>query len=134
MQLNRTHLHVLLVEDDPMYAAIARTLLDEQISDEPGHSFEIVHVGTIGEALGLVAGTPFDCALVDLGLPDSGGAEGTQRLLAARPGLPIIVLTADRKDETQAAVAAAGAQGYVMKGSEDENTLWSRLLAAAGRG
>ena len=29
MHQNRKHLTVLLVEDDPLYAAIARTLLDE---------------------------------------------------------------------------------------------------------
>lgn len=127
------HLTVLLVEDDPLYAAIARTLLNDQV-EQAGGDIDVVHVGSIAEAVGLVAGTPVDCALVDLGLPDSGGADGTTRLLAARPDLPIVVLTADRKDETQRAVAAAGAQDYVMKGSEDEGELWAKLLRAAGRG
>ena len=126
-----THLSLLLVEDDPLYAAIARALLDEQV-EQDGGGVEVFHVTTIAEAVELAGAGTVDCALVDLGLPDASGAEGTTRLLAARPDLPVIVLTADRKDETQQAVRDAGARGYVMKGSEDESELWSKLRAAVG--
>jgi len=68
---------------------------------------------------------PFDLALLDLNMPgfDGGEASGAglellSRLIALRPDLPVIILTAyDEVNKVKDAVAR-GARGYCVKGRE----------------
>ncbi|MDP4003281.1 HAMP domain-containing protein [Methylobacterium sp. NEAU K] len=79
---------LLLVEDDPNQRASISALLDDA-------EVTVLGVGTAKEALEALAADPFDCAIVDLGLPDLGGSELIEQIRASDGGgeLPIIVYT-----------------------------------------
>lgn len=52
--------------------------------------------GTVAEAAEALGSLRFDCALVDLGLPDGSGAELGMRLLEGQPQSRVALMSADR--------------------------------------
>ncbi len=62
-------MRLLLIEDDAGDAYLVQDLLEHS-----GEPFDITWVRTLGEALAALSGG-FDCALLDLGLPDAFGLE-----------------------------------------------------------
>jgi CheY-like chemotaxis protein len=60
---------------------------------------------------------PPDVLLLDLDLPDVGGAEILRRLKAdpATAPIPVIVISADTRKEQQERLMAAGARAYLTK-------------------
>src|SRR5581483_1831348 len=71
------------------------------------------------------------CALVDLSLPDADGLEAVERLTAADPDLPLIVLTGGTEDREQAVEAVRlGAQDYLSK-SDGSPAVLSRVITYA---
>ena len=98
---------ILLVEDE---SAIADTVL-YALREE---GLDPLHCLTAGEALAAAAATPFDLAILDVGLPDLGGF-ALCRQLRARGDLPVIFLTA-RQDEADRVLGfELGADDYVAK-------------------
>jgi len=99
---------VLVVEDDdPIAAALVRAL------ERDGHL--VVRTAGGGQALDLVADTPFDLVLLDLGLPDLDGVSVCRELRHLDPGLPVLMLTA-RAEELDVVIGLdAGADDYVTK-------------------
>ena len=116
---------LLLVEDNPADADLVREyLLDigEAVSD-----VETAH--TLRSALErLEGGGPFAAILLDLNLPDSAGLETLERVLAAGPAVPVIVLTGEGGEDFGARAVAAGAADFLPK---DELT--GRLLLRSVR-
>src|SRR6185295_9678367 len=89
-------LRVLIVDDDPAMAALARQLIK-------GHGYPDPRVVTSGSEL-LASTEPADIILLDHQLPDGTGLE----LLASiktRPGHPSVILITGNGDETLAAAA-----------------------------
>ena len=80
---------VLLVEDNP---ADARLLVESLKSSTSG-PFRVMHVQRLNAAVEVLARTPTQVILLDLSLPDSTGLGTVDRLQAAAPGVPIVVLT-----------------------------------------
>lgn len=104
---------VLLVEDEPAIAEVARMYLERD-----GHAVEVVGDG--GAALERLAPTarsaPIDVVLLDIGLPgDVDGIEVCRRLRAAEDWTPVIFVTA-RDDEVDRILGLElGADDYVTK-------------------
>jgi DNA-binding response OmpR family regulator len=102
---------ILLVEDDPGIATgLTRALTGE------GYVVSVATTGAdaIHQALDGATRAPA-LVLLDLGLPDADGIDICQRLVAARPSCPVIVLTA-RAGELDLVVGLdAGAVDYVTK-------------------
>jgi len=105
---------ILLVEDNPADARLAREILSEGQTYE----FEMAEAGTLAQALTLLGQRPFDVVLLDLSLPDSLGIDGVKRIRAQNDTVPIVVLTG--LDDEEAAVSALqqGVQEYLVKGIE----------------
>jgi signal transduction histidine kinase len=105
---------ILLVEDNPADARLAREILSEGQS----YDFEITDAGTLGQALTLLGQRSFDVVLLDLSLPDSLGIDGVRRIRGQNDSVPIVVLTG--LDDEDAAVSALqqGVQEYLVKGIE----------------
>ena len=58
-----------------------------------------------------------DVVVTDLGLPDIGGLEVTRRIKAARPDMPVLILTMHTDDDHIRGMLELGADGYVLKQS-----------------
>jgi DNA-binding NarL/FixJ family response regulator len=73
-----------------------------------------------------------EVVLMDVKMPDMNGIEATRRLLAAEPGVGVIVVTMFEDDETVFAAVRAGAKGYVLKGAGQDELV--RAIEAVARG
>ncbi len=128
--MNGSTIDVLLVEDNPQEAEIVRLYLAKRYS----HGYSIRHAGTIAGALADIrtAGMP-SVLLLDLHLPDSQGLDGYQRVAAAAPGVPVIILTNFNEESTAAAAVRAGAQDYLIKREVNAALLHRAILYAIER-
>jgi DNA-binding NarL/FixJ family response regulator len=112
---------VALVDDDPRVHAAVRALLGA-----PGGRHALVGAATtLAGGRALLRDVPTAALLLDLGLPDGGGAELLRELPALRPGLPVLVLTIFDDDAHLFEALRAGAVGYLLK-----EELVERLAAA----
>jgi DNA-binding NarL/FixJ family response regulator len=93
--------------------------------------------GTPGEAatgrelMAVAASTGPDVVLTDLAMPDLDGAAATRELLTDHPGLAVLVLTM-HDDESVFAALRAGAQGYLLKGTNGVEVVRAVLAVAGG--
>jgi len=119
---------ILIVEDDPGDALLAR----EYIQEESLGAYTTTWARTLQDALDALRGTT-SCMLLDLGLPDSQGHDALEALAAAAPNVPIVVLTgrADRSAGMRA--VAAGAQDYLVKGEVTPTALLRAVRYAVER-
>ncbi|HET6554146.1 MAG TPA: two-component regulator propeller domain-containing protein [Dyella sp.] len=122
-------LHVLLVEDDAIVAAVIRGLLERA-----GH--EVRYVGNGLAALAELAQAPCDVILLDLDLP---GIDGFQiaRLVRQReePGqrIPIVAITARSGGDEEARAREAGMDGFLRKpltGEQLRDAINEQLMAS----
>ena len=101
-------MRVLLVEDDAALAdGIARALRAESFA------VDIAANGEDGGHLG--ATTPYDAAVLDLGLPKRDGVSVLRDWRAADVGLPVLILTARESWSDKVAGFKAGADDYLVK-------------------
>jgi DNA-binding response OmpR family regulator len=99
---------ILVVEDE---ASLREGIADLLTGD--GHQLVAVGDGVAGVAAGLR--DPFDLVVLDLMLPRLDGMEVCRRLRAARPGTPILMLTARGSEDDKVRGLMEGADDYVTK-------------------
>ncbi|MBS1120805.1 MAG: two-component response regulator [Deltaproteobacteria bacterium] len=97
---------ILIVEDDPRLCDLLGLVLN-------AYPTRVVRTG--GAAIAAVEESAPAIALIDLGLPDIDGVIVIRRLLALRPTLPVLVLTAVSAPTRIIAALNAGARGYLFK-------------------
>ena len=97
-------LRVLVVEDDASIAA-------QLVSGLHREGYAVCHVGTGVAAL---RADPPDIVLLDLGLPDTDGAD-ICRELRLRCDVPILVITARGEEPDRVAALDLGADDYLVK-------------------
>jgi PAS domain S-box-containing protein len=119
---------ILLIEDNPGDAQLVEELVTEGLQ-----AGEVRRARDLASGLAAAEEERPDVAVVDLGLPDSEGAEAVERIAGAVPDLPIVVLT--RKEERRAVRHAleAGATGYLQKSELSPGLLARTLWWAQGR-
>ncbi len=120
---------VLIVEDDLTYGRL-QTL---RLLSSKTTRFDSHHVQSLEEALDFLANERVDAALLDLHLPDAEGSAAVRAIHLAHPDLPIVVVTGTLDDEIHAAAKLAGATDIARKGTDSDETMELRLLAAAYR-
>ncbi|MFN3687636.1 HAMP domain-containing protein [Salinarimonas sp.] len=125
--LNRTKDYIdspmrmlLLVEDDDTQRQTLSTLLS-------GEGVDVFAVGTAKAALEAIEARRFDCAVVDLNLPDMPGADLIEAIRATRTGatLPIIVCTGRDLTAAERARLDDLASTIIVKGAETSEQLLS---------
>jgi signal transduction histidine kinase/CheY-like chemotaxis protein len=104
-------LSVILAEDDPVNALIARTVLGRLGAD-------VLHVTDGKAAVDAAATGAHDAALLDLRMPVMDGlaaARAIRALTGAGAGLPLAALTANATEADRLACLAAGMDAFLAK-------------------
>lgn len=119
---------VMIVDDHPLFRDGLRALLEQQ-SD-----FTLVgDADTVAAAVRLAQDVRPDVVLMDLNLPDGGGVAATRQIVAQQPQVHVIALTVHDEPEMLAAMAEAGAHGYILKGARSAELIRAvRTVVATG--
>ena len=112
--MNKTPIHVLLIEDNPTDILLLREMLGEDALA----FYEITTVERLYSAIKLLQKTTFDIILLDLGLPDSQGLETFVHLHEVVPEIPVVILSGLVDENLAIQAVHAGAQDYLVKGIE----------------
>ena len=99
---------VLLVEDNPVNALLARALLTRE-------GCAVDRAATGHEALEAAAHAPYDLILMDLRMPDLDGLSATRMLRARGVQTAIVALTANSFEEDRHACLDAGMNDFLAK-------------------
>ena len=117
---------ILVVDDD----AAIRTVVGQALKRD-GH--RVVTVATIADAEMQLAASPPDVLVTDVVLPDGNGLDLVERIVAAHPGLPAIVLSAQNTLTTAVRSNEVGAFDYLPK-PFDLDALSQSVQSALARG
>ncbi len=120
-------IRVLLVEDHPLYRKGLRVLLGE-VED-----FVVVGEAVDGRrAVDLALELQPDVVLMDLQLPQQSGIEAIRAILAAWPDARVLVVTLFQDDDSVFAALRAGARGYILKDTDEDDMVRAIRAIAAG--
>ncbi|MDQ2758710.1 MAG: response regulator transcription factor [Actinomycetota bacterium] len=118
---------VLVVDDHEVLGGSLAVVLDAE------DDLQTTGVATtIEQAAQMVVSTAPDVMLLDHRLPDGDGISAIPRLLALRPEVRIVVLTASAPDHLLLAAIEAGAYGFLSKSRSVEEVAAAVRAAAAG--
>jgi DNA-binding NarL/FixJ family response regulator len=118
---------VVIADDHPLVRQGLTTLLGAM------DGFEIVGEAADGRtAIHLVTEHEPDVVVMDLNMPGLDGIEATRRIATNHPGTAVLVLTMFDDDDSLFSALRAGARGYVLKGSPQEDV--QRALVGCARG
>jgi DNA-binding NarL/FixJ family response regulator len=106
---------ILIADDHPLFRKGMRSLL-ESLPD-----FEVVGEAATGQAaIHLADELQPDLILMDLQMPEGGGLEAIRAIMSASPNVRILVITLFEDDDSVFAALRAGARGYLLKDSDEE--------------
>ena len=111
---------VVIVDDHALFRAGVRSELE-------GVAEVRAEAGAVSEAVAAILAEQPDVVLVDVHMPDGGGAEVIRRVIRERPGQRFLALSVSDAAEDVIGTIRAGARGYVTKSISGEE------LAAAIR-
>jgi DNA-binding NarL/FixJ family response regulator len=120
-------LHVLVVDDHPLFRGGMRTLFSTVPDVEM-----MAEAGTGEEAIALAEQLQPDVIVMDLQMPGISGVEATRRIIHDSPRIGVLVVTMLEDDHSVFAAMRAGARGYVLKDTDEEEML--RAIRAVGSG
>jgi CheY-like chemotaxis protein len=102
-------LRVVIVDDSAPFRRAARELLQRR-------GYVVVgEVGTAAAALDAVERVSPDALLIDVGLPDGCGFELARVLSRTRPGLAVLLMSANDPPAGKQRLSDSGARGFVLK-------------------
>ena len=99
---------ILVVDDERAIRVALRGLLTKE-----GH--EVEEAGTGEDAIAAIAAGRFDLVLTDLALGDVDGIAVMRASKAARPEVPVVLITAHGSEKVAVSAMKAGADDYVPK-------------------
>ncbi len=110
---SRTHLRILLAEDNPVNQRVTRELLERR-----GHQVVVAHDG--GQAVNIIeSDSDFDLILMDIQMPQMDGYEATaairNREETTQDHIPIVALTAHAMKGDRERALQAGMDNYLAK-------------------
>jgi DNA-binding NarL/FixJ family response regulator len=118
-------IRVLLADDHPVFRNGLAAALAKDVA--------VVGVVATGEeAVSQSASLLPDVVLMDLRMPAINGIEATRQIVAANPRIAILVLTMFDDDDSVFAAMRAGARGYLLKESDEEEILRAIQTVHAG--
>lgn len=117
----------MLIVDD---SATVRTVV-QKVIQQSAFNCEITEAADAASAIQCCTEQTFDTVLLDWNMPNIDGFAAPQRLLALRPDLKIIMISADRDEMKERKAHEAGAHGFLYKPFYAENI--DRMLHAMHR-
>ncbi|GGS37456.1 MULTISPECIES: response regulator [Actinokineospora] len=118
---------VLVVDDHPLFRfGLCTVLAGEPTVDLVGEA------ATGAEAIAAAGAFGPDVVVMDVHLPDMTGIDATREIVASRPDTGVLMLTMFNDSESVFAAMRAGARGYLLKGSGQEEIV--RAVHAVARG
>lgn len=117
-----------VVDDDPM----VRAALGMMLGGDSGLSV-VAEAGDGEEALRVVPASGADVVLMDIRMPVRDGLSATEELLAADPGLKVIVLTTFDTDDMVLRALRLGAAGFLLKDTPPARLVEAIRTVAAGQ-
>jgi DNA-binding NarL/FixJ family response regulator len=125
--MTERRVRVLIVEDDALMRAGLRGVL----SGDPA----IEVVGEAGDGRDALHRTRLlspDIVLMDIRMPNRDGIAATSDVLAAFPGVKVVILTTFEQDDYIFGALRAGASGFLLKRTRPEDLLAAIHTVAAG--
>jgi putative two-component system response regulator len=99
---------ILVVDDEPKICEFLAILLGRE-------GYQVDSANSAADGLARIEATPYDLVLTDLKMPGMDGFELVTRLKAARPELPVIMITGYATVETAVRALRHGVEDYVTK-------------------
>jgi DNA-binding NarL/FixJ family response regulator len=125
--LSGDEIRLLIADDHPVFRQGLRAMLDSN------DQFEVIGEAADGdEAIARTLELKPDVVLMDLRMPGLNGIDATRKILETRPDCRVLVLTMFEDDDSVFAAMRAGARGYLLKGSEQEEVLRAIRSVASG--
>lgn len=121
-------LRVVIVDDHPVVRRGLRAVLGGQAD-----MAVMAEAGSAAEAAAVLARARPDVVLLDLRLPDASGTEAIARVLAAQPGVRILVVSSYGRPGDVRSALEAGAMGYAVKDAADQDVVGAVRTVARGR-
>ncbi len=110
---------ILLIEDNPGDAR----LIKEYLSDVKNVAFDLQISDRLNAGIDILEEEIVDIVLLDLKLPDSEGLNSLDKIFAAAPYVPIVVLTGLNDETTAIKAVQMGAQDYLVKDKVESDLL-----------
>jgi two-component system, NarL family, response regulator NreC len=119
---------ILLADDHTILRKGLRLLLEREAD------FRVVaEAGNGREAVEAVSRDLPDIVIMDIGMPLLNGIEATQRINAEHPKTAVIILSVHSDEAYILRALKAGARGYLLKDSAEDDLIQAVRVAAAGK-
>jgi DNA-binding NarL/FixJ family response regulator len=119
-------MHVLIVDDHPLYIKGVQALLFELDS-----SIHTEGACSLAEAFEKLRSTAVDLVLLDLRMPGMKGLEALVCMRAEFPAVPVVVVSADENPEIICKAIELEAAGYIPKDTDQALTIQALQLVLA---
>ena len=121
-------MRILVCDDHAIFRAGLRAVLRELSADA-----ELLEAPDVAKALALVKSHPdTELVLLDLQMPGTDGRTGLRQLRAARPALPVVIVSASDDPAEMRRVLDEGASGFIPKAANSAELLAALRLVLAG--
>ncbi len=117
---------VLVADDDAMLLLTLSALIER----EPGLDL-VGRAEDADQAIALAARNRPDVVLLDVNMPGGGGLRAASAIRDANPAVKVVAISADDSQISQYDMTRAGAVGYIVKGSPDEEIV--RVIRSTAR-
>ena len=125
--MTNSTIRILLVEDQKLMRVGLKSLFEEH------KDLEIVSEAQSGkEAVEKYKAVRPDITLMDIGLPEMDGIQATSLIKKSNPNIKVLIFTSRESEDDVFDSLSAGADGYIMKGANEEQMISAIKAIAEG--